>query len=215
MARPKEPDMPADIPGWLMTFSDVITLLMTFFILLLTFATTDPQTFDRIQVAIFRGAGATGVAGPRQKPSEKDSLLMRERARSGRITTRGSEMPPITRDPSYEALDKGFKSLQEEEKRNLATEHAATIPLSLLISKDEKMTSIGQRHLKKLASQMRGREFDLKLHVSSEDELPRAFKLAWYLVERHKIPTTKIAVGLTEFGEVAQPMLEMSLYLQL
>ena len=43
-----------------MTFSDVITLLMTFFILLLTFATNEPESFSRIETSMF-GGGGTGT----------------------------------------------------------------------------------------------------------------------------------------------------------
>ena len=38
----------AEVPTWFMTYSDVITLLMTFFILLLTFATNEPESFERM-----------------------------------------------------------------------------------------------------------------------------------------------------------------------
>ena len=52
MARQPAPEEPEDdVPAWVMTFSDVITLLMTFFILLLTFATNTPETFDRLRIA--------------------------------------------------------------------------------------------------------------------------------------------------------------------
>ena len=51
MARQKPfPEPKDDIPAWFMTYSDVITLLMTFFILLLTFATTEPERFRKIDI---------------------------------------------------------------------------------------------------------------------------------------------------------------------
>ena len=62
----KPPDKPDDIPAWFMTYSDVITLLMTFFILLMTFATNEPERFERMQVSMFGGSGATGLAGRRR-----------------------------------------------------------------------------------------------------------------------------------------------------
>ena len=65
MAKEKEFEMPPDIPSWVMTFSDVITLLMTFFILLLTFASNTPEKFEQVQVSMFSGGGATGIVGRR------------------------------------------------------------------------------------------------------------------------------------------------------
>jgi len=65
--KPEEPNS-GDIPAWFMTYSDVITLLMTFFILLMTFSTTEPENFGRMQVVMFGGGNSSGVArqvGPR------------------------------------------------------------------------------------------------------------------------------------------------------
>ena len=44
------PEPPDDVPLWFMTYSDVITLMMTFFILLLTFSTSDPERFEQMKV---------------------------------------------------------------------------------------------------------------------------------------------------------------------
>ena len=43
------PKPTGEIPAWFMTYSDVITLLMTFFILLLTFSTTEPERFEKVR----------------------------------------------------------------------------------------------------------------------------------------------------------------------
>ncbi len=144
MAVEQESDAPDDIPSWLMTFSDVITLLMTFFILLLTFATSEPESFDRVQVSLFGGGGATGIAGDRTSSMDHDALLMRERARSGRITTRGSEMPPIQSDPVYESIANGIAGLEDDEKRELATQHAILVPLTLLIDSNGEVTDLAK-----------------------------------------------------------------------
>ncbi len=144
MARQKEPDPAMEIPSWIMTFSDVITLLMTFFILLLTFATDEPEKFERMQVSMFKGGGALGIAGPAASPLDKDSLLVRERPRAGRITTRGSEMPPLNSDATTESLAEGIAGLEEEEQRELSTNHSVAIPLVLLFSADGELSPRGE-----------------------------------------------------------------------
>ena len=155
MARVKEPEAPADIPSWLMTFSDVITLLMTFFILLLTFATNEPEKFERIQVSMFGGGGATGMAAEAEGPLDYDALLLRERQRSGRISQVGSEMPPIHSDAVYETLNKGVAGLENDEMRELSTQHGVVIPWSLFMTSDGNISPLGQQHLKMLAKHMR------------------------------------------------------------
>ncbi len=44
--KPKKDDAPAGLPGWMATFSDLVTLLLTFFILLLSFAKTESSKYE-------------------------------------------------------------------------------------------------------------------------------------------------------------------------
>ena len=114
MGKEKPLPPPADdIPAWFMTYSDVITLLMTFFILLLTFATSEPESFERMQMTVFGGGGATGIAGETDTPLDKDAIVARFRPKSSRVTVRGSETPPRDREPVSTSLAKGLEGLHE------------------------------------------------------------------------------------------------------
>ena len=207
MAKEKEFEMPEDIPSWLMTFSDVITLLMTFFILLLTFATNQPETFERMQVSMFAGGGASGIAGPAQTPLELDAIIMRQRSRAGRITQRGAEMPPINTDPVLNSLSSGLKGLEESERRELATQHAASIPVSQLVNDDGKITSLGQQQLKMLARHVRRKPFDVKLVASENDALDRTHTLAWSLHADHGVEIHKVSVGRSTAWKNEEPLI--------
>ncbi len=66
-----------DIPAWFMTYSDVITLLMTFFILLLTFSTTEPERFEKVRATTFSAGGATGLIGKTIEGPDDDSWVNR------------------------------------------------------------------------------------------------------------------------------------------
>lgn len=195
MAKEKEPDIPEDIPSWLMTFSDVITLLMTFFILLLTFATSEPETFDRMQVSLFGGGGASGVAGKSDSAMDKDALLLRERPRSGRITMRGSEMPPINSDPVYETLAKGIAGLENEEQRELSTQHSVTLPLTLMVDSSGEISALGSQQLRMMAQQLRKQQLDVDFFVASEDRLSDAVRLTTHLYQQEGILPGRLGVG--------------------
>ena len=141
MAREKPPpDPPEDVPLWFVTYSDVITLLMTFFILLLTFASSEPESFERMQVSLFGGGGATGIAGPPQGPMEKDAIALRERPRSSRMTNRGSEMPAIHKDPALKSLSEGIKGMEETNQNLMDLSHSIRMPTNLLVSDDGEVT---------------------------------------------------------------------------
>jgi hypothetical protein len=194
MARKKEGDAPADIPIWFVTFSDVITLLMTFFILLLTFATSEPEQFERLQIAMFGGGGTQGLAGL-SDPSEKDTVLLRERPRAGRVSLRGSEMPPIHADPSCQSLAAGLAGLEENERRELSTQHAIFVPLNLIFTSDGAISSLGYQQLRMLAKFMRKQQLDVDFLVARDKDLERARLLASRLFEVESIQPGRLGIG--------------------
>ncbi|MHC4790392.1 MAG: flagellar motor protein MotB [Planctomycetota bacterium] len=53
--RQQEDDEPKGAPEWMVTFSDCMTLLLTFFVLLLSFSSFDENNFHNLQV-VFSGA---------------------------------------------------------------------------------------------------------------------------------------------------------------
>lgn len=196
MPKEKEFELPPDIPSWVMTFSDVITLLMTFFILLLTFASNTPEKFEQVQISMFSGGGATGVVGKKETGMEKDTVLMRERSRAGRMTTRGSEMPPLEADAAISSMSKGIAGLEEAEKRKLSTQHAFTVPLSLFVDSQGEVTSIGKQHLHMVARHMRKKPIKLSCFVGNEADLSRAQVLSQRLFEDEHIAPGQLALGM-------------------
>ena len=54
----KEDDCPKGLPGWLATFGDLMSLLLTFFVLLISFSTVNVQQFNHAMGAL---SGSLGV----------------------------------------------------------------------------------------------------------------------------------------------------------
>ena len=179
-----------------MTFSDVITLLMTFFILLLTFATNEPEYFERMQISLFGGGGSSGIAGESTTTVDRDALLMRKRPRSGRMADSGSEMPPIFTDPAYESFGNGISGLEEHEQRVLSTTHRLTVSTSLLVNSDGEVTSFGAQQLHMLGIQMKKRPLQLDLLVGGNDAVATAITLAERLMAQEGITLGRVGVGL-------------------
>lgn len=61
MAKKKQQECPPGAPAWIVTFSDLMSLLLTFFVLLVSFANFESQ---KIKEAIMSLKGALGVARP-------------------------------------------------------------------------------------------------------------------------------------------------------
>ncbi len=199
MAKEKSPPPPADdIPAWFMTYSDVITLLMTFFILLLTFATTEPERFEKIQVAMFGGAGATGIAGDPPKGVEQDSWATRTRPPSARMCLRGSEMPPIHSDPSQTTPSDSIAGLESDKFDDLADQYIIVVNIRQIVSSTGEIFAIGRQQSIMLAKQMFRLPMHVTFEVSTEDSLKRAVKYANYIFKTHKIKPGQMGVRLVK-----------------
>src|SRR4030043_268808 len=91
-----EEDEPAGAPEWMVTFSDFMTLLLTFFVLLLSFSSFDNRVFWSLKI-IYCSALSNISPFPQ---SNRDSFLYIRPIRYPEDLDRGSEKP---------TLDKGDK----------------------------------------------------------------------------------------------------------
>lgn len=192
----KPPDPPGDIPAWVMTFSDVITLLMTFFILLLTFASMEPEAHRDMMQTIL--PGSMGVASSSQSPNPKDAVLFRQRSYAGRITSRGSEMPPVNTAPTLTAMNKGLAGLTDEEMRQLSTTHTLRFPWSALIDGEGKLTNVGKQRLRMLAFQVYRQDLTIKMRIGSVTKFDNSMEVYEHLVGDLGVKFYDIGVGRDE-----------------
>mgnify|MGYP000008810585 CR=1 FL=1 len=65
---------PEGAPEWMVTFSDCMTLLLTFFVLLISFATFDDETLPKLGESFAKALPAIGSSAR----SRKDSMLSRQ-----------------------------------------------------------------------------------------------------------------------------------------
>ena len=211
MAIKEQPDPePAGVPLWFLTYSDVITLLMTFFILLLTFASTEPEQFERMQQSFFGGGGASGIVSKADSAIEQDSLVLRTRPRSSRLTTRGTETPPINSDPSNQSLSEGLQSLQEQLKRDMQTTRAIELELPALVDDAQQITAFGQAMAKKLGKHLSGNPFYVTLRVASNQEVPKAIAFGQALSATALLPTGRVGVGLRREANLDSSKVQLS-----
>ncbi len=174
-----------------MTYSDVITLLMTFFILLLTFATTEPERFEKTVSSTFDKGSASGTAGKKLKKGEKDSFVSRLRVPAARIAMRGAEMPPIVRESASETWGEGLRSLNEEEsKQNALNSHSFDVPTAQLFDSDGNLTIGGTELCKHLSDQLQ----DLPFHAAIQFNNQRHVKNLAMMME-HLFHTEKTRPG--------------------
>ena len=93
-AKPQESDEAPGAPEWMVTFSDCMTLLLTFFVLLLSFSSFDNRVFHNLKVVY--STAFTNISFVRR--SDRDSVV---------------ELTPIT---YVVELDKGSEKPTEDQK---------------------------------------------------------------------------------------------------
>ena len=197
MAKEKRPEEPKDdIPAWFMTYSDVITLLMTFFILLLTFATTEPEKFDKVQVSAFGSAGATGVVGHVHKRMDNKSWLERVRPRAARIAMYGSEIPPMMEAPASNGRGKGLESVDDEEaQKDVMTTNTFSLKFSDLVSENGSVTPRGTALATELAKQLRSLPVHCSIRFANRDDIERASAFLLHLYDDHGVRPGQVGTG--------------------
>ncbi len=105
MAGRKKPEeeVRRGCPVWIITFSDVISLLVTFFVLILTFSTLEEQEFKRIAGSL---QGAFGILGP-DFMLNRTSFILKDISRADQLRVGGAS------SPFYRDLEKLERELED------------------------------------------------------------------------------------------------------
>ena len=197
MARQKllPRDTSGDVPAWFMTYSDVITLLMTFFILLLTFASQEPEKFERMKMSMFGGGGSEGIAGEKNDAMDRESVVFRYRPKKSRLTQHGSETPPMNSDVKSEGLSEGLEALNENSDLAALQRVSFSASRNSILNRDGKLTMTGQRQIGSMAKQLV--RFDMKLSISVPDQkdLPAAIEMAQQMTYGGGVALGQISVS--------------------
>jgi chemotaxis protein MotB len=186
-----------DVPAWFVTYSDVVTLLMTFFILLLTFSTMEPEKFDQVNRIISSKQAATGRTGLESAAPADNAWVTRIRPSSSRVAMRGAEMPPVMEAPVKETFGYGLKKLHpDEHTHNELESHSFDIDFNQIIDSSGQITVQGETVLNAVASQLRSIPFQASLQYSEPANAHRVSQLMLYLFEVEKIRPGQLSMTL-------------------
>ncbi|QDT32825.1 flagellar motor protein MotB [Thalassoglobus polymorphus] len=199
-----------EIPRWFVTYSDVITLLMTFFILLLTFSSSEPEGFELMQESLFGSGGSASNVGVKVKDAEKETLVVRFKPPSSRMTSRGSEIPPMYTDPVTEAASKGLSALEENNDLANFERFSLDVSIHLFTTLNGEPTEVALRQLSLLANQMKRLPLELTMSVDSPEHLTNVAQLAELLTSRFDVPPGRIGIAIGD----APKGLQLSLRLE-
>ncbi|MFK8067986.1 MAG: type VI secretion system protein TssL, long form [Gammaproteobacteria bacterium] len=97
-------DCPAGIPAWVMTFADLMSLLMCFFVLLLSFAEMDIQKFKQVKGSLTEAFGVQREVSASEIP-KGTSLIADEFSSAAPDRTLVNEVRQVTTDDKKQTLE--------------------------------------------------------------------------------------------------------------
>jgi chemotaxis protein MotB len=180
--------------GWIVTYSDMITLLMTMFIVIVTFGSKDKDNYHKKTDSLVGGKGGAGAAGDAAKGADRNSVQVRV-SPLGRPVLRGSETAPTYSDPSTEAIESVLNNLTEPAPGKLSDNFQLKVPVAFLF-KDDGLSEAGMRAMKNLSEAVFDLPYDIQVQVSEANGLPRAARITQYLFQGGSIHPGRLGVAV-------------------
>lgn len=189
-----EADEPAGAPEWMVTFSDCMTLLLTFFVLLLTFSSFDENVFRKLR-AIFAKSLSTVS---KETKSDKDAFLPVSSIQYLQEVTKGSEKPTLARG------QEGNLKKEETESADFLNRKVFYISSSgIFWSKGTMISFQGRKTLSTLAAFLREVPSRVVISESGLTEeknrerfgLPRAWAVMKYLTEKQGLDKKQFSIS--------------------
>jgi chemotaxis protein MotB len=190
MAKNKCPECPKCLPGWLVQFGDLMSLLLVFFVLLLSMATMDKKKVEEYFEVMRRSMGF--LQGSTDTAEAEEETLARfhsanSNSGSGQDTGQNSEAADISQQ--VEEITQEFNDISEDESQKMEltmkgnNEFTLDIPSSLLFSEGNYQLENpnAKRFITKLANVLKTmtNQFDIEVmgHTASNylrtDGIPR------------------------------------------
>lgn len=198
-AREKVSGEPSKLGNWVATYCDMVTLLMTFFIIIVTFSSREDgkEKFPKLRNSIVSGGEGTGVAGETTKLPDQPNLFWRQVLMTAQPGPHGSRTPPHHTDPSLENGPRKAGNLPVGANGGLADSFRMRIPLQVFVGPDGKTTPQGKALLQDLARKMRNLPFDVDLQAAGEEEMRTVARLALELMQDTSLGFPRVGLGRT------------------
>lgn len=191
-------------PPWLNTYCDMITLLMVFFVLMLTFSSKNQNKFPMRRDSLLYGTMGRGITAPRPNSPDFDSIVWRQCTAQARQDELGSETPPQFSDPVSDLTSRVLQLLEAGTDKNLADSYSTQFLLALLLESDHNLSPTGLQLMNLVARNLRPLPYDVYLEVDKPGHVPQAVILARYLSEKGGIHPGRLGVGIRPGGDPLQ-----------
>jgi hypothetical protein len=157
-------------PSWMLTYGDSVTLLLTFFVLLLTFSTPNKEDFAVLAQGLMPG-NRQMPAFPGQ-PAHEGVTPEERRLEQSRLDTEGAEKPPMEQEDPIEELKKYPEDIQIADLKHLKGALLIRIPLVDLFGTDDELDAHGQTILGNVVKMTRAHPYTIIVRAKAGRSVP-------------------------------------------
>ncbi len=158
-------EMGGGAPPWMVTYGDSITLLLTFFVMLLTFSTPNKEGMAELARGILSGSRRVALfAGP---VDQENVVAMERRLEESRLDDKGAETAPMNQTESLQELQRHYQSLDINELKELKGGRVIRIPVVELFGTGTGLTTEGGEVLDNIVKVLRAKRHSVVVHVEA------------------------------------------------
>jgi flagellar motor protein MotB len=161
----EEPEDAGGAPTWMVTYGDSITLLLTFFVMLLTFSTPNKEGMARLARGILTGSRTLSLF---PGPAVQDNLIPEyRRLMEARLDENGAETPPMGREDPLDQLKSQFASIDVNQLKELQGGQVIRIPVVELFGTGTELTADGTHVLDDIVKVLLAKRYSVVVRVEA------------------------------------------------
>jgi chemotaxis protein MotB len=163
IANDDSEQMGGTAPLWMVTYGDSVTLLLTFFVMLLTFSTPNKEGMAQLAKGMLAGSRRMALFSG---ATQEESLVPDERTTAeSRLDESGGESPPMGSDAPLDELTRHFESTDVSKLKELEGGRLIRIPVVDLFGTGTELTDEGRRVLDQVVKVVRAKRYSIIVRV--------------------------------------------------
>jgi len=177
-------------PEWMVTFSDCMTLLLTFFVLLISFSSFDEKVFKKMESALAEGLSSLSLTANR----EREAFRPTPEITYEKTPEKGSETPTV--DGKYESNPRqsfDFMDFQNQKVFLLPSDDVFWGRGTLVSSHGRQLFADIAALVESIPNRLVVSEHGLE--DTDNLGLERAWKIARFLTERYGLEKTRLSIS--------------------
>lgn len=185
-----EEDEPGGAPEWMVTFSDCMTLLLTFFVLLLSFSSFDKETLPALGQSFAKALPSIGVSGK----NRQDSMYEKQPSKQEVKQKEGTEVPS-------NVVEQTTKFMKEKKPLDFQNLKVFTVESKdFFWGQGHAISKDGRKVLNSLANYLKRQTGRIVISENGPDGktplgLQRSIAVMNYLTQKHDISKTRFNIS--------------------